>query len=96
MATISLEEVKYIAALAKIAISDDQAQQLRGELDTILGYVQQLEALDVTGTEPTYQVAGLTNIMRPDEIIDYHVDRTELLQNTPAQQDGQIKVPKVL
>jgi aspartyl-tRNA(Asn)/glutamyl-tRNA(Gln) amidotransferase subunit C len=96
MATITLDDVKYVAVLAKIALTDEQAARLQQELDTILGYVKQLDALDTAGIEPTYQVTGLKNVMREDEIIDYQVSRAELLRNAPAQQENQIKVPKVL
>ena len=96
MTTITLDDVKYIAELSKIAVTDEQAQRLRAELDTILGYVKKLDTLDVSGIEPTYQVTGLTNIMREDEIINYNLTREQLLQNAPEQQEHQIKVPKVL
>jgi aspartyl-tRNA(Asn)/glutamyl-tRNA(Gln) amidotransferase subunit C len=94
--TISIEDVQYVAGLAKIAVTDDEAAKLQGELDAILGYVKQLDTLDTTGIEPTYQVTGLTNVDRDDAIIDYGVDQQALLGNTPASQDNQIKVPKVL
>ena len=96
MSTITLDDVKYVASLAKIAITDEQAAKLQQELDTILGYVKQLDSLDTKGIEPTYQVTGLTNIMREDEIIDYRVSREDLLKNAPHQHNNQIKVPKVL
>lgn len=96
MPIISLDDVKHVAALSSIAVSDDEAARLQAELDTILGYVKQLGEVDTTGVEPTYQVTGLTNVDRPDEIIDYGVSQAELLQNAPARQDGQIRVPKVL
>jgi len=96
MSTITISDVQYVAGLAHIAVSDDEAAKLQAELDTILGYVQQLNQLDTTGVEPTYQVSGLTNVMRDDEIIDYGVTQEALLQNAPHAQAGQIKVPKVL
>lgn len=94
--TISIEDVQYVAGLAHIAVSEEEAVKLRSELDTILGYVRQLDSLDTSGVEPTYQVAGLTNIDRDDVIIDYGVSQQALLQNAPRSQDNQIKVPKVL
>jgi aspartyl-tRNA(Asn)/glutamyl-tRNA(Gln) amidotransferase subunit C len=97
MSTITVNDVKYVASLAKIAITDEEAARFTGELDAILGYVQQLDAVDTAGLEPTYQVTGLRNVMRPDTLIDYgKVTRDDLLKNTPRQQDGYIKVPKVL
>lgn len=94
--TISIEDVQYVAGLAHIAVSEEEAIKLRGELDTIFGYVRQLDSLDTSGVEPTYQVTGLTNIDRDDIIIDYGVSQQALLQNAPQSQDNQIKVPKVL
>jgi len=96
MATITLDDVTYAAMLSKIAITDEQAQKLQHELDAIIGYVKQLDALDTEGIEPTYQVTGLKNVMRDDQLIDYGVSREALLHNAPQQQNNQIKVPKVL
>lgn len=96
MTTITLDDVKYIAELSKIAVTEQQAQRLQAELDTIIGYVKKLDNLDTAGIEPTYQVTGLTNIMREDKIINYNLTREQLLQNAPEQQEHQIKVPKVL
>lgn len=96
MSTISLDDVYYVAALSKIAVSDSEAQKLQHELDAILGYVKQLDTIDTTDVEPTYQVTGLKNVMCDDDIIDYDVSPEELLANAPTQQEGQIKVPKVL
>jgi aspartyl-tRNA(Asn)/glutamyl-tRNA(Gln) amidotransferase subunit C len=97
MSTITVDDVKYVASLAKIAITNEEAAKFTGELDAILGYVRQLDAVDTTGLEPTYQVTGLKNVTRPDTIVDYgNVTRDDLLKNAPRQKDGYIEVPKVL
>lgn len=96
MTTISIKDVFYIAKLAKIAISDDEAAQLQKELDIILGYLKQLDELDTGRLEATYQVTGLKNVMRGDELINYGVSSNELLESLPLRQQRQIKVPKVL
>ena len=94
--TISIDDVHYVAQLAKIAVSEEEATKLQEELSAILDYVRQLNALDTTGVEPTYQVTGLTNVDRDDELIEYDVDQQALLANTPHTHSNQIKVPKVL
>lgn len=94
--TITTQDVSYIAGLAKIAVSDEEAAQLTAELAAILAYVQQLDQLDTSGVEPTYQVTGLTSVMRDDTVIDYGVTQEALLANAPHAQANQIKVPKVL
>lgn len=96
MSTISVNDVYYVAGLAKIAITNEEAQRFTKELDTILAYVRQLDAVDTTGLVPTYQVTGLTSITRKDEIFDYGTSREDLLKNAPRQRDGYIEVPKVL
>lgn len=94
--TISAQDVQHIAGLAKIAVSDEEAANLQAELTAILDYVAQLDKLDTSDIEPTYQVTGLVNVARDDEIIDYGVSTSALLKNAPHSQDNQIKVPKVL
>lgn len=93
---ISIQDVHYVARLAKIAVTDDEATKLQAELGAILGYVRQLDSLDTSNIHPTYQVTGLSNIDRDDVVTDYGVDQQALLRNAPHIQDGQIKVPKVL
>jgi len=96
MTKITVDDVRKAAALAKIAVTDAEAEKLATELHSILGYVRQLDAVDTTGLEPTYQVTGLTNVTRADELIDYGTNREDLLKNAPRERDGQIEVPKVL
>lgn len=96
MTNISTDDVKYVAALAKIAITDDEAKRFTKELGTILGYVQQLDAVDTAGLQPTYQVTGLSNVTRKDAITDYGTTQKDLLKNVPRTRDGYIEVPKVL
>lgn len=96
MTVITTDDVTYVAALAKIAITRDEAEKFTKELDAILGYVKQLDAVDTQGLQPTYQVTGLTSVMRKDEIIDYGASQKELLRNAPRTHDGYIEVPKVL
>lgn len=96
MSSITLDDVKKLALLSAISLSDDEAVIMRDELETILGYVEQLDEVDTTGLEPTYQVTGLENVMRDDQVMDYGVSPDDLLANAPDQQDGAIKVRRVL
>lgn len=96
MSKITIDDVRRVAALAKIAVTDEEAKKLAKELDAILEYVRQLDAVDTKGLEPTYQVTGLINVTRKDEVIDYGTTRDDLLTNAPRKRDGQIEVPKVL
>ncbi len=94
--SITKDEIRHIAGLAHIAITDAEVEKLARELDSILEYVRQLDAVDTTGLEPTYQVTGLHNEPRPDSIIDYGTTHDDLMKNAPRTRNGYIEVPKVL
>lgn len=96
MSKISAGDVKKLAKLARIAITDEEAKKFQTELEAILGYVEQLNEINTEGVEPTSQVTGLINVTRPDEVHNYGVNRESLLKNAPAQKDGYIQVKRVL
>jgi aspartyl-tRNA(Asn)/glutamyl-tRNA(Gln) amidotransferase subunit C len=96
MTQISRDDVLHLAHLSSLQLTGDEVDGLQTDIGNILGYVQQLDELDTTGVEPTYQVTGLENVWREDVIIDDDVTREELLQLSPDSALHQIKVPKVL
>lgn len=97
MTTITTDDVLYVARLAKIALREGEAAKFTKELDAILGFVQQLDAVDTQGLQPTYQVTGLTNVTRKDELVNYGTTQKDLLKNVPrTHAGGYIEVPKVL
>lgn len=96
MADLTKDTVKKLAKLSSIGLSDQEVQAMTVELGSIVGFVEQLQSVDVDGIEPTFQVTGLKDAFRPDEIAPVMISRDELLSNAPEQQDGYIKVPRVL
>ncbi len=96
MTQISRDDVLHLAQLSSLALADDEVDGLMKDISNIIGYVQQLQDLDTSNVEPTYQVTDLENVWRNDEIDDYGIDREALLALAPESQNGQIKVPKVL
>jgi len=96
MSTITTDDVRHLAQLSNLQLSDDEVENLRGDLENILGYIAQLGELDTTGIEPTYQVTGLENVWRDDEVQEAKVTRERLLELAPEQADHSVKVPKVL
>lgn len=96
MAKLTRDDVLKLARLARLELTDAEVEEFSTELTEILQYVEQLQAVDVDGLEPTNQVTGLTNVTRPDEVTDYGYDPKELLKNVPATQDGQIKVNRMI
>jgi aspartyl-tRNA(Asn)/glutamyl-tRNA(Gln) amidotransferase subunit C len=96
MTQISRDDVLHLAQLSKLELTDAEIDGLCTDISNILGYVEQLNKLDTTGIEPTYQVTGLSNVWRDDAVIDYGISRDELLAGSPEVTDFQVKVPKVL
>ena len=85
-----------MARLARIRLKDDEVAHFAKEITAILHYVEQLDAVDLEGLEPTSQVTGLVNVMRPDEVMDYGTTPKDLLQNVPATQGALIKVKRTI
>lgn len=96
MAKLTREDVLKLAELSRLELTDEEIEKFSGEISKILEYVEQLQKVDVSGLEPTTQVAGLTDVMRPDEVDSYGYEPKDLLKNVPEVEDGQIKVRRVL
>jgi len=96
MTQITRDDVLHLAQLSSLELSESEIDSLRTDISNILGYVEQLSKLDTNNIEPTYQVTGLSNVWRNDEVINYGVTREELLARAPESVDFQVKVPKVL
>lgn len=94
--TLNNDDVLRLAQLSKLRLNKDEQAQMLVELNAIIGYVEKLQQVDISGFDPTAQVTGLTNVFRDDKIEDLHVSKEELLKNAPMQQDGYIKVRRVL
>ena len=96
MAKLSREDVLKLAQLARLHLDDKEVGQFTDEISAILGYVEQLQSVDLKNVPPTYQVTGLANVMRKDEIEDYGFTPEELLKNVPETHEGHIKVKRML
>lgn len=94
MAVITSDAVRQLARLSQIALSDDEIDNMRGDIENLLGYVELLNELDTDGVEPTYQVTGLQNVWRDDTV---SADSAQsLVSLAPEIHEHQFKVPKVL
>ncbi len=96
MAKLSKEDVLKLAQLSRLHLSDDEVERYQKEIEAILGYVEQLQGLDLSDVEPTVQVTGLKNVMRSDEVKDYGASSAKLLKNAPATEQGHFKVKRML
>ena len=88
-------DVRYVANLARLALSEAEIAVFQAQLDAILGHVETLAQADVSGIDPTAHPAPVFGRMRADEP-QPGLPLAALLQNAPDQAQGQIRVPKVV
>ena len=88
-------DVKYVAHLARLALTPDEEEKLGAQLENILGYVEKLKELDVSRVEPTAHAVPLVNVTRPDEIRP-SLAHEDALRNAPAKANGLFIVPKIV
>ncbi len=91
--SISEAEVRHVAKLARIAITDAEAVQYSKELSSILGWIDKLQECDTTGIEPIANITGLTNVTRPD-VVDAFTAPEKLVASTPHKVvDSMLAIP---
>jgi aspartyl-tRNA(Asn)/glutamyl-tRNA(Gln) amidotransferase subunit C len=88
-------DVRYVAHLARLALSDEEVEKFESQLGQVLEYVRQLDALDVSDVEPTAHAMPVQNVFRADEPRP-GLDRDLVLENAPKQRDDQFVVPKII
>ena len=93
--SVTNEQVRHIARLARIAMSDEELEKLVPELNNILGWVEQLGEVNTDGVEPLTAVIDLKQRLRDDVVNDGNI-RDEIMANAPEAQHGFYAVPKVI
>ncbi|WP_374722192.1 Asp-tRNA(Asn)/Glu-tRNA(Gln) amidotransferase subunit GatC [Peribacillus tepidiphilus] len=95
MSRISLEQVKHVAHLARLAITEEEAEKFTKQLADIIEFAEQLNELDTSSIEPTSHVLDMKNVLRED-IAKKGLPVEEVLKNAPDHKDGQFRVPSIL
>ena len=93
--SIDADTVRRIAHLARIAVPEEEIEHLRGELNAILTFVEQLSEVDVIGVEPVTSVVPMQLKKREDKVTDGEIP-DQVLRNAPATEDDFFLVPKVV
>jgi aspartyl-tRNA(Asn)/glutamyl-tRNA(Gln) amidotransferase subunit C len=96
MTKINAADVRKLARLCRLKLTGQEVEKYQNELSAILSYVDVLQNVDVEGLEPTSQVTGLQNVVRPDELIVYGATPEDLLKNAPATENNQFKVKRII
>ncbi len=88
-------KVKYVAHLARLSLSPDEEQKLGVQLNNIIGFVEQLKSVDVSGVEATAHAVPTVNVTRADEVRP-SISHEDALRNAPKQSNGLFIVPKIV
>lgn len=88
-------DVNYVAHLARLKLSPEEAQKLGAQLGDILGYIEKLKQVDVSGVEPTAHPFTLVNVTRADEARP-SLPHDDALRNAPQRAGGLFVVPKIV
>ena len=92
---VDADTVRRVAHLARIAVADDEIEHLRGELNAMLAFIEQLSEVDIAGVEPMTSVMPMAMTMRKDEVADGGI-ADAVLANAPAREGHFFLVPKVV
>ncbi|KAB2331661.1 Asp-tRNA(Asn)/Glu-tRNA(Gln) amidotransferase subunit GatC [Bacillus mesophilum] len=95
MTRISSDQVKHVANLARLQLSEEETESFRNQLEAMITFAEQLNELDTDGVEPTSHVLDMKNVMRED-VAKPGLPQTEVVKNAPDHQDGYIKVPPIM
>lgn len=92
---ISKDEVKHIAELARIGLSEKEVEKFTTDLSNVLDWIDQLKEVDVKNVEPTAHITGIKNETREDKTIDFE-NKKEIIKLFPEEKNGYNKVKSVL
>lgn len=95
MTSITRDEVAHLARLSRLALSDDELDQMAGQLDVILGAVARVSEVAAADVPPTSHSVPLTNVFRPDEVAP-SLKPQEALDAAPAAEEQRFRVPRIL
>ena len=93
--SVDADTVRRVAHLARLAVAEDEVEHLRGELNAILAFVEQLAEAEVDGVEPMTSVTLMAMKVRKDEVTDGGI-ADAIMANAPAREDHFFLVPKVV
>lgn len=91
--SISDETIEYVGILAKLELSEEEKEQAKKDMGSMLDYIDKLNELDTEGVDPMSHVFAVQNVFREDEVTNGD-DRDHMLLNAPAKKDGTYMVPK--
>lgn len=97
MSSLTKDDVKHVAKLSNLPITDKEVDTFQQQLTEVISYIEELEEVDVTDVEPTSQTTGLVNVTRADEVnVTRTLSQNEAVSTTENSHNGFFKVPPVI
>lgn len=93
--SLSEHEVRHVALLARLALTDEEVETLADELNSILGHIDRIQQLDLAGVEPTAHALDICNSTRGDEVRP-GLPRDLVLRNAPEADSGAFVIPQIV
>lgn len=95
MSRISKDDVRHVAALARLQVTETEVESFTTQLEDILEHASAISVIDTEGVEPTSHPIAQVNVFRPDEP-HKSLSQEEVLLNAPAKEESRFKVPQIL
>jgi aspartyl-tRNA(Asn)/glutamyl-tRNA(Gln) amidotransferase subunit C len=92
---LSESEVRHVALLARLSLTDEEIETLRGELNSVLSHIDAIQQLDLSDVEPTAHAVPVVNRMRAD-VVKAGLDRETALMNAPESEKGAFVIPRIV
>ena len=91
---IGIDDVKHVAKLARLELTEEEVEKYSKQLGSILEYVEQMNEIDTSNVEPMPHPLPVYNVMRED-VVKYEQTKEEMMANAPYEEDGFFRVPKI-
>ncbi|RLG22827.1 Asp-tRNA(Asn)/Glu-tRNA(Gln) amidotransferase GatCAB subunit C [Methanosarcinales archaeon] len=95
MSVITKDVLEHLLWLSKLSVSEEEKERILTQLNSVLEYFSILDELEIEDVEPMWQVAGLVNVFREDEV-EPSLPQEEVLKNAPKTENGFIKTPRMM
>jgi aspartyl-tRNA(Asn)/glutamyl-tRNA(Gln) amidotransferase subunit C len=94
--SINKDDIKHIAELARLKLTEEEEIKFGAQLETILSYIEKLNKIDTKNIEPTAQVSGLIDVLRSDDVIEWNKAEVKAALEQGELENNQVKVKRVL
>ena len=92
---VNMDDIEYVAKLAKLKLGEEEKQMLVGQMDEIVNFANKISELNTDGVKPTNHILDVKNVFRED-IVKESYSRDEILRNAPAKEAGCLVVPSIV